>query len=189
LLASSANIYGNSTVGILDESVLPSFANDYGVSKLAMEYMANLWMDKLPIVITRPFNYTGVGHDERFVIPKLVAHFARRAESIELGNLDVEREFNDVRTVSKIYLNLLEQGVPGQTYNICSGRPVSLKSVINALIRITGHDLQVNVNPDFVRAHEVHRLCGDPAKLEACIGKLQHPALEETLGWMLSAYE
>lgn len=189
LLASSANVYGNSTEGILDESVLPSSVNDYGVSKLAMEYMAKLWMDKLPIVITRPFNYTGVGHGECFVIPKLVAHFAQRVASIELGNLDVEREFNDVRTVSQMYLSLLKQGEPGQTYNICSGRPVSLKSVIDALKQITGHDLQVNVNPDFVRVHEVHRLCGSPAKLEACIGKSQHPTLEETLSWMLSEYE
>lgn len=186
LLASSANIYGNSIEGVIDESVLPSPVNDYGVSKLAMEYMAKLWMDKLPIVISRPFNYTGVGHDARFVIPKLVEHFARRAESIELGNLDVEREFNDVRTVGEIYFRLLKQGEPGQTYNICSGRPVSLKSVINALKQITGHDLEVKVNPAFVRANEVRRLCGSPAKLEACTGKLQHPPLEETLRWMLA---
>ena len=187
LLASSANVYGNSVEGVIDESVLPSPVNDYAVSKLAMEYMARLWMDKLPIVIARPFNYTGVGHDARFVIPKLVEHFARRAESIELGNLDVEREFNDVRTVGDIYIRLLKQGEPGQTYNICSGRPVSLKSVINALKQITGHDLEVKINPAFVRAHEVRRLCGSPVKLEACIGKLQLPALEETLRWMLSA--
>jgi nucleoside-diphosphate-sugar epimerase len=187
LLASSANVYGNSVEGVIDESVLPSPVNDYAVSKLAMEYMARLWMDKLPIVIARPFNYTGVGHDARFVIPKLVEHFARRAESIELGNLDVEREFNDVRTVGDIYVRLLEQGEPGQTYNICSGRPVSLKSVINALKHITGHDLEVKINPAFVRAHEVRRLCGSPVKLEACIGKLQLPALEKTLRWMLSA--
>lgn len=187
LLASSANIYGNNIEGILDESVLPSPANDYAVSKLAMEHMSRLWLDKLPIVITRPFNYTGVGHDESFVIPKLVDHFARRADSIELGNLDVEREFNDVRTVSKIYSGLLENGQPGQAYNICSGRPVSLKSVIDTLKKITGHNLQIKINPAFVRANEVRRLCGSPVKLEACIGKLQHPPLEETLSWMLSA--
>ena len=186
LLASSANIYGNSIEGIIDESVPPSPVNDYGVSKLAMEYMAKLWMDKLPIVISRPFNYTGVGHDARFVIPKLVDHFARRAKSIELGNLDVEREFNDVRTVAEIYFRLLKQGETGQIYNICSGRPVSLKAVIDALKQITGHALEVKVNPAFVRAHEVHRLCGSPAKLEARIGKLQHPPLEETLRWMLA---
>lgn len=187
LLASSANIYGNTTDGVVDESAPPSPMNDYAASKLSMEYMARLWMDKLPIVITRPFNYTGVGHDTRFVIPKLVAHFARRAESIDLGNLDVEREFNDVRTVCEAYLRLLQLGRPGQTYNICSGQPISLKPVIDTLKLITGHDLRVQVNPSFVRANEVRRLCGDPAKLNACIGELRPPALEETLRWMLSA--
>jgi nucleoside-diphosphate-sugar epimerase len=189
LLASSANVYGNTVEGVIDESVLPSPVNDYAVSKLAMEYMSRLWMDKLPIVIARPFNYTGAGHDTRFVIPKLIQHFARRAERIELGNLDVEREFNDVRTISEAYLRLLQHGRPGQTYNICSGRPVNLQSVIETLQRITGHALQINVNPAFVRANEVHRLCGSPAKLEECIGQLQHPSLEETLRWMLSESE
>jgi GDP-D-mannose dehydratase len=64
---------------------------------------------------------------------------------------------------------------------------VSLKSVIDTLKRITGHDMRIKVNPVFVRANEVHRLCGNPEKLEACIGKMQHTSLEETLRWMLSA--
>lgn len=186
LLVSSANVYGNAHKSPIDESTCPAPVNHYAMSKLAMEFMSGTFADRLPLMIVRPFNYTGVGHDARFVIPKLVEHFARRAEEIELGNLDVEREFNDVRTVCKAYLRLLQLGQPGQTYNVCSGRPVSLKSVIDALKQITGHDLQIKVNPAFVRANEVHRLCGSPAKLEACIGKLQHPALEETLRWMLS---
>jgi nucleoside-diphosphate-sugar epimerase len=187
LLASSSNVYGNVLKSPIDEAICPVPVNHYAISKLAMEYMARLWMDKLPIVITRPFNYTGVGHDVRFVIPKLVESFLRGADSIELGNLDVEREFNDVRVVCEAYLRLLQHGRPGQTYNVCSGRPVSLKSVIEALKQITGHNLQINANPGFVRVNEVHRLCGDTARLEACIGPLQHPPLEETLRWMLSA--
>jgi nucleoside-diphosphate-sugar epimerase len=187
LLASSANVYGNADKSPIDESICPAPVNHYAMSKLAMEFMSATFAERLPLVTVRPFNYTGIGHDMRFVIPKLVAHFARRAEAIELGNLDVEREFNDVRTVCEAYLRLLQLGQPGQTYNVCSGRPVSLKSAIEALKKITGHDLQVNVNPDFIRANEVYRLCGNPVKLEACIGALQHPPLEDTLRWMLSA--
>jgi nucleoside-diphosphate-sugar epimerase len=187
LLASSANVYGNADTSPIDESICPAPVNHYAMSKLAMEFMSATFADRLPLVTVRPFNYTGIGHDMRFVIPKLVEHFARRVETIELGNLDVEREFNDVRTVCEAYLRLLQQGQPGQKYNVCSGRPVSLKFVIDALRKISGHDLQVNVNLDFIRANEVHRLCGNPAKLEACIGALQHPPLEDTLRWMLSA--
>jgi nucleoside-diphosphate-sugar epimerase len=125
------------------------------------------------------------------VIPKLVQHFARRAPSISLGNLQVEREFNDVQMVCSAYLQLLQHGEPGQTYNVCSGQPYALQVVIDELTRITGHPIQVAVNPAFVRANEVHRLCGSPAKLQARLAahgvKLQHPPLQDTLRRMLNA--
>lgn len=187
LLVSSSNVYGNVLVSPIDESICPVPVNHYAISKLAMEQLAGTFANRLALVIVRPFNYTGVGHDARFVIPKLVEHFKRRAKTVELGNLDVEREFNDVRSVCEAYLQLLKRGQPGQMYNVCSGRPVNLQSVIDTLKYITGHDFQIKVNPDFVRANEVHRLCGSPAKLEACIGPLQHPSLEETLRWMLES--
>ena len=73
------------------------------------------------------------------MIPKLVDHFARRAPAISLGNLDVEREFNDVQMVCAAYLQLLQHGEPGKTYNVCSGQPYTLQHVIDLLTRITGH--------------------------------------------------
>lgn len=133
LLASSANVYGNAALPSIDEAVAPSPANDYAVSKLAMEYLARTWMERLPIVIVRPFNYTGVGQSERFVIPKLVAHFARRAPEVRLGNIEVAREFNDVRMVADAYVRLLQRGEAGQVYNVCTGRAVSLREVIGQL--------------------------------------------------------
>ena len=187
ILASSANVYGNALHSPIREDVPPAPVNHYAMSKLAMEHLSAAQAERLPIVVTRPFNYTGVGHDQRFVIPKLVEHFARRAPRIKLGNLEVEREFNDVRPVSRTYIRLLEHGVPGQAYNICSGRPVSLKSVIATLEEISGHTMEVSVNTLFVRQNEVIRLCGDPAKIEGCVGPIQHVALRDTLDWMLKA--
>ena len=185
LLASSANVYGNCDVSPISESYPAAPVNHYAVSKLAMEHMALTYADRLPIVITRPFNYSGPGQGPQFLIPKLVSHFARKAESIELGNLHVEREFNDVRMVCDAYLRLLENGVPGQTYNVCSGLPFTLQHVITTLEKITSHSMQVKVNPAFVRANEVYRLCGDPAKLKTCTGPITLPTLSETLNWML----
>jgi len=187
LVASSANVYGNSPLSPLDENMCPSPANHYAMSKLAMEQMAKAEAGGLPLIFVRPFNYTGVGHDGRFVIPKIVEHFARRQSVIELGNMQVEREFNDVRVVCRTYLDLLEKGDAGETYNICSGRTYSLGSVIERLSRITGHSIEVRTNPEFVRANELDRLCGNPAKLELCLGPLQHIPLDETLEWMLHA--
>lgn len=191
LLASSANIYGNCTQSPIAENQPPAPVNHYAMSKLAMEHMARSFGDKLPIVITRPFNYTGPGQDVNFVIPKLVKHFAQRAPSIALGNLHVEREFNDVQMVCSAYLKLLQHGEPGETYNVCSGQPYTLQHVIDTLTRITGHQIQVEVNPAFVRANEVHRLCGNPAKLQALLARhgctLDNPPLEDTLRRMLAA--
>jgi GDP-6-deoxy-D-talose 4-dehydrogenase len=186
LLASSANIYGNCDASPITEAQAPAPVNHYAMSKLAMEHMAWTYLDRLPIVITRPFNYTGPGQAPQFLIPKLVSHFARKAEQIDLGNLHVEREFNDVRMVCDVYLALLAHGKPGEVYNVCSGQPYNLKHVVDTLIELTGHNMAIEVNPAFVRANEVHRLCGSPDKLLACTGPLNHYNLQGTLAWMLA---
>lgn len=186
LIASSANVYGNVSEGMLDEHTPPAPANDYAVSKLAMEYMARLWCDRLPIVITRPFNYTGVGQAENFLLPKIVSHFQRKAPAIELGNLDVWRDFSDVRAVVRAYRGLIEARAVGQTVNVSSGITHSLREVIAKCSAITGHTPDVQVNPAFVRANEVKTLCGDNARLRALVPGWETPDLDETLGWMLA---
>ncbi|RQR84015.1 MULTISPECIES: NAD-dependent epimerase/dehydratase family protein [unclassified Burkholderia] len=187
LLASSANIYGNSTAGVLDESVAPAPANDYAVSKLAMEYAAKLWADRLPIVIARPFNYTGVGQDDAYLLPKLVSHYARNAPRISLGNLDVSRDFSDVRDVTAAYLKLLEAAPAGETFNICSERAYSLKEVLAMLSRIAGYVIDVTIDPRFVRHNEVKSLSGSRDKLRRAVGELPVTPLDETLRWMMDA--
>jgi len=185
LLASSANIYGNATVEPIDETVPAAPANDYAVSKLAMEYMARLWNDRLPITVVRPFNYTGAGQTLNFLLPKIVDHFKLRAAVLELGNLDVVRDFSDVRTVVNCYRLLLEAGRAGEAFNICSGKGHSLLEVVQMMRELTGHDPEIRVNPAFVRANEVHRLIGSRARLESAIGAVTDIPLRDTLKWML----
>jgi GDP-6-deoxy-D-talose 4-dehydrogenase len=186
LLASSANVYGNSVGGVLDESTTPAPANDYAVSKLAMEYVARLYADRLPLVVVRPFNYTGVGQSDSFLIPKIVSHVRRRAPVIELGNLDVARDFSDVRNVVQLYKRLLQNSaVVGQTFNVCSGQAWSLNDVISLVRDISGHDFEVRVNPAFVRQNEVKTLAGSRAKLNAAVGDVPEITLRDTLRWML----
>ncbi|CAD0306962.1 NAD-dependent epimerase/dehydratase family protein [Xanthomonas hortorum] len=188
LIASSANVYGNATEGVIDESVTPAPANDYAVSKLAMEYVASLWHERLPLVIARPFNYTGVGQATNFLIPKIVSHFASRASSIELGNTEVWRDFGDVRSVVLAYRKLLQApAAEGQIVNVCSGVANSLGDIIRICSKITGHDIDVQVNPAFVRQNEVRKLLGSNARLQELIGDWQSLALEDTLRWMLEA--
>lgn len=186
LLASSANVYGNSDIELLDESVEPSPANDYAVSKLAMEYMARLWMDRLPIALARPFNYTGVGQANNFLLPKIVSHFQRGERVIELGNIDVARDFQDVRFVADAYVALLAADAAGQAVNLCSGTSVSLMEVITMMQEIAGYEIEVRVNPAFVRGNEVARLTGDNRRLRELVGPLDIIPLRTTLEWMFA---
>ena len=188
ILASSANVYGNALAGMLDETMPPAPANDYGVSKVAMEYVARLYQHRLPLTLVRPFNYTGVGQSEQFLIPKIVAHARRREDLIELGNLDVARDFIDVRSVADVYLRLLKSPEAiGGTFNICSGRATSLRDVLDTVMRLSGHRMEVRVNPAFVRADEVRLLWGSAARLQNVIGPLIAIPLEQTLRWMLDS--
>lgn len=167
LLASSATVYGNCTDSPIPETQPPAPVNHYGASKLAMEHLAQPYRERLPLLLTRPFNYTGPGQAVQFVIPKLVQHFASQAPVVELGNLHVQREYNDVDFACQSMLHLLEQGRPGSTYNLCSGQTHSLQQVLERLTQLSGHTLRVQVNPALVRANEIHRLCGDPGRLRS----------------------
>lgn len=187
IVSSSANVYGNARHSPVAEDTCPAPVNHYAMSKLAMEHMALTRLDKLPIVITRPFNYTGVGQSENFLIPKIVAHFRRREPVIRLGNLDVEREFNDVRMVAQAYLGLLEKANAGEVVNICSGQGWRLRDIVDRLTHMSGHAIDIEVDPALVRANEVRTLVGSPARLQATAGQLPAFALDETLEWMLHA--
>lgn len=183
VLASSANVYGNADVEPITEATPPAPVNDYAASKLAMEYMAKLWMDRLPIVIVRPFNYTGVGQSTQFLVPKIVDHFRRKALVIELGNTAVARDFSDVRDVSRAYLAIVRAAPVGEVLNISSGIGYSLDDVLGMMAEIAGYRIQVRVNPAFVRSSDVARLVGSPARLAALTGwKAQYP-LMQTLAW------
>lgn len=188
LIASSANIYGNRREGVLTEDMAPAPANDYGVTKVACELLAQVYSDRLPIITARPFNYTGRGQSEDFLIPKIITHVRNRAPVIELGNIDVARDFSDVRAVVDAYARLLDSPAAiGQTLNVCSGQARTLAEVLSLAEHISGHRLEVRVNPDFVRSDEVKSLCGSRARLESVIGPVPMPDLAETVTWMLDA--
>ncbi len=187
LIASSANVYGIPQVPLIDETVCPAPMNHYATSKLAMEHIARGWFDRLPILLVRPFNYTGPGQDERFVIPKIVNHFKRRASMLELGNLDVSRDFSDVQDVVGAYLALLESECQSETVNICSGKSISLREVITMMTTLAGYEIQVQVISEFVREHDIHRLTGSNNKLKRLTGFVPSTPFIETLRRMYEA--
>ncbi|KAB7765819.1 NAD-dependent epimerase/dehydratase family protein [Xanthomonas maliensis] len=187
LIASSAHVYGPSSHTLLTEQSPMAPFNDYAVSKVAAEYVAQLYMDRLPIVLTRPFNYIGIGQAPSFFVSKLVDHARRGELVVRLGNLDVERDFTDVRDLVACYGLLIARKLGGETVNICSGRSTSLRAVIELVENISGVSFQIQSDAEFMRINEVNRLAGSNEHLLALTGEVSFRPLRDTLEWMLSA--
>jgi nucleoside-diphosphate-sugar epimerase len=188
LLASTAHVYGNSRGGRLNENSPASPSNHYGISKLAMEQVAGLYADRLSITTVRPFNYTGVGQSTNFIIPKLIDSARRRITKIELGDLDVSRDFSDVRAIVDCFVRLLDApNAVGGIFNVCSGQCYRLRDVITMIEELADLTFEIGVNPAFVRRDEIQELYGCNDRLEAAIGPTNMPNLRETLRWMLKA--
>ncbi|WP_297523415.1 GDP-mannose 4,6-dehydratase [Thermococcus sp.] len=189
ILASSAAVYGNQGVEVLEESLCPAPTNHYGASKLAIEHLASTYRERLPLLLVRPFNYTGPGQSTTFLIPKIVDHFRRAAPTISLGNIDVIREFNDVRYVAEIYARLLRSDARGIPVNLCSGRGVSIREILDIMQRISGREIEVEIDPDLIRKNEIKRLVGSTERLGRIIDLPAPIPLEETLRSFYEASE
>lgn len=186
ILASSANVYGRSTQDRIDELTPLAPVNHYGYSKWVMEQIAARYQDNLEITVTRPFNYTGLHQDEKFLIPKIVSHFKHKAPRIALGNIDIWRDFSDVRWIAEAYLQLLTADKNPQIVNLCSQRLISIREIIGMLTELTGHEIEVYQDPNFMRKDDIERQCGDNQKLFASLPALKKPYdLQATLKWML----
>ncbi|MGY3795222.1 NAD-dependent epimerase/dehydratase family protein [Aquimarina sp. 433] len=164
IIASSAAVYG-SIAPILSEDLCPKPVNHYGNSKLAMENMVQNYFHSLNIIITRPFNYTGVGQAENFLIPKIIRHFKNKAKIIELGNINVYREFNDVNYLIKCYHQLLLSKESSIIINVCSSKTYTIQEIINCLEEITNHKIEVKINEKYIRKNEIESLRGSTKML------------------------
>jgi nucleoside-diphosphate-sugar epimerase len=187
LIASSANIYGQTLASPINEDEPPLPANHYAASKAAMEWVARQWFERLPIIVTRPFNYTGPGQSESFLFAKLAAAFHRRVPVLTLGNLRIARDLSDVSFVAEAYHRLLVSDVASTALNICSGRSVAIGEALAILRDLTGHEPEVAIDPALLRPNDIEVLTGDPTRLQAAVGPITPVAPEDIFGRMLAA--
>lgn len=185
LLPSTAQVYGSTAKGLVREDAPLDPPTHYALSKMAMEQGTRFWSDQLEIVTVRPFNYTGIGQEERYLIPKIVAHFKRRDSFIELGNIDVRRDFGDVRSVASAYAGLIEADTGDVIVNIASGAIYSVRELIGICSELTAHDIDIQVNPQFIRAGDVDILGGDISRLRSILPDWRPIEIDDTLRWML----
>lgn len=172
LMPSSAVVYGNQINTVLHEGLVPNPINHYGYSKYISEQICKTYFEKLKIIIPRPFNYTGEAQSSSFLVPKIVEAFRSKSNSVSLGNLNTFREYNDVRRVCLIYERLLKIKSHSEIVNVCSGNTHSVGEILECMKRISGRNINIEIDERFVRKNEIHELKGNPSKLESLIGEL-----------------
>jgi nucleoside-diphosphate-sugar epimerase len=166
---------------VLSETLCPNPINHYGISKLAMEFVTRTYFDTLPIIITRPFNYTAPEQNINFVIPKIAKAFKEKASILELGNIDVYREYNSIEFICECYYKLAISNFTSEILNLCSGKTHSLNEIIKICTEISKHSLEIKINPNFVRSNEIYKLSGSPEKLNGMINLSIDYSIEDTL--------
>jgi GDP-4-dehydro-6-deoxy-D-mannose reductase len=179
VVVTSADIYGlvqPKSMPLTEESP-PRPHHPYGVSKWAAGQLVPLYWQRyrLPVVEARPFNHIGPRQTLGFAVPDFASQLAaiklgRREPTVSVGNLDAERDFTDVRDVVRAYRLLAEHGRPGATYLVCSGRAVTIKTVLETLIELSGTEIEVTYDPERIRPSEIPRLVGSYARLAADTG-------------------
>lgn len=184
VIPSSAYVYGDPESDYLSEQSRIAPRSIYAKSKLEVEKLCKN-ITSFPILITRPFNYTGVDQQLNFLIPKIIHHFKLKKKEIELGNINVKREFNDVRDVCKIYIRLLDNVKNSSTVNICSGKNYSIKDIIKICTKLTGHSINIKINERLIRKNDVYKIAGDPQKMFSIIGNYSFYKIEDTIQYML----
>lgn len=183
LLISSGQTYAALDTPIKESDSL-ELSNHYSVSKNAMESVAKL--SPLNVKIARSFNYTGVGQNVKFLIPKIVSHYKQKSTNIVLGDVDVFRDFSDVRDVVKAYVAILLSDSKSKIFNVCSNTSYSISEVLTFLNQESGYEIEVAQSKEFMRANVVSFMQGDNEKLRA-LGWVPKYSFRDTLKWMLNA--
>jgi GDP-4-dehydro-6-deoxy-D-mannose reductase len=170
LIISSGTLYDPSSPQPLTESS-PTLPNSpYAVSKLGQEQMARYYQSRgFECIIARPFNHIGPGQGPGFIVPDLaqqiVAVAAGKQAEVSVGNLDSKRDYTDVRDIVRAYRLLLEKGQAAETYNICSGNPVSGHEILDGLAAAAGVQPVVTADSDKMRPSDIAVLSGSHQKL------------------------
>src|SRR5664279_4466963 len=198
LVISSAEVYG----AVTDPGRLPLTEGSptapltpYAASKLAAEaVVAQAHLGHGQHVITvRPFNHIGPGQTPNFAVPALAKRIVNAdrsgAATIPVGNLSARRDFTDVRDVVRAYRLLIESGRPGEVYNVCSGRDVSIREIADGLLGLAGTTLAFETDPSLVRPVEVPVLRGDPGRLVQATGWKPELPLDQTLADVLAYWQ
>ena len=190
ILASTAGVYGNQKVEKYGENLTYNPATHYSYSKMITEYISKQYKEDLDIVTIRPFNIIGVGQSEKFLVPKLVEHFADRKEKLSVGNISSFRDYVDVEYCAEVIMELvLREKIDFDILNICSGIPTSGEMILQLLQEMTSFKPEIEISKNFVRKNEVWRMIGDTTRLSEFMNGKKSQSVKDILLKMLDYYK
>lgn len=178
----------------LRESRCPNPVSPYGTSRMMQHKLVEIYAShfNLDIIHTRSFNHIGPYQQANFVVSSFAKQIAeglkngKKEINIHVGDLQVTRDFTDVRDVVKAYYLLLRNGKPGHTYNICSSKGVVLNDLVKKFEKITGARIQCTTNPDIIRPTENKKLIGSYEKINSELGWSPTISLDQSLQDLLT---
>ena len=198
------NIGSSEEYGNVNENQIPILEttkinpdNPYAVTKMSQEGLAHVYSSGfgIDIISTRSFNHIGPRQRDVFVVASFTKQVAqaviegKRSLEMTTGNLNVVRDFLDVRDVVSAYYLLLEKGKSGEVYNVCSGEGVPLKNIIDELSNISGISITNHVSPDLLRPNDIKVIVGSNEKLRNDTNWERKYSLEQTLGDTLNYWK
>jgi len=147
--------------------------NPYATSKVTQEFLGLQYFAShgIPVIIARSFNHSGPGQKGNFVIPAFASQIVdveqgRKEPLMHVGNLEAKRDFLDVRDVVIAYKRLIDEGRPGEVYNVCSGKAVKIKDILKKLLNASKVEITVKEDSERMRPSDTPLVVGDNSKLK-----------------------
>ncbi|MFY7965552.1 MAG: GDP-mannose 4,6-dehydratase [Chitinophagaceae bacterium] len=182
--------------GEVDEKHLPlreeseiKALSPYAVARISQEMLSKMYADgyNMDIIMTRSFNHIGARQKDKFVISSFAKQLVQLSKNqnspkkITAGNLNIVRDFLDVRDVVKAYYLLLKKGKKGEVYNICSGKGTLLKDIVQKMSAVLDLEIEIELNPALVRPNENKKIIGSYEKINSHLGWAPNITIENSL--------
>lgn len=175
----------------LRENTVVNPVNPYAIARVSQEMLSKVYIEGygLDIIMTRSFNHVGPGQNENFFIPSITRQIVEASLAnpvIKVGNLDIIRDFVDVRDVVHAYMLLLEKGKTGELYNVCSGLGYSLREIVEKIVVLSGKTITVETESARIRPTDNLVIIGTNKKIKRETGWTPKTLLDYSL---LDVYE
>jgi len=189
LFISSCDVYGaSSSAKALREEDSFHITSPYAFTKVSGEVLSKFYVqiEKLNIVVARSFPHTGPGQSPDFVCSDWARQIAKIEKGliepvITVGNIEVQRDFLDVRDVVRAYLLLMKKARKGEIYNVCSGKAISLREILDTLLSFSSRKIKVKIDPQKKRKIDIPYLLGESRKIKKETSWKPEIPLEKTL--------